>query len=185
MTAAQSDRNLINDYQQAAINEIDRLTTNLDHIRAVLEAPRGLDLQALVAARDVAKARWAAAMLKTRQLEDAARRVAHTALRQAMVGGDLNKLAGMLFERIIDPAEGAGGDVYVIANNIDFVIAAIWRGLCRVLDLDPAAATPPRLLLPCIIGGEVVIGWRVRGRWLPLIAEADAKRANDMLGGGC
>lgn len=185
MSAAPSDRNLISDYQQAAICEIDRLVRQLDAMRAVLEAPRGLQLGELATHRDAAKERWAVAMLKTRQLEDAARRVAHTALRQAMVGGDLNKLAGMLFERILDPHEGVANDVYVIEANIDFVVAALWRGLCAVLELDPAAATPPRLRLPCVVGGKPVIGWKVRGRWLPLISVADGERANDMLGGGC
>lgn len=178
-----SHRDLINDYRSAASADLNRLSKRLEALRAVLQ-DRTIELGKLSAARDDAKNAWSTFALKSRQLEDAARRVAHTALREVMAGGNCNKLAGMLFEQILDPHEGVANDVYVIDNNTDFVVAAIWRGLCRVLEVDPASATLPRFLLPSIIGGLPVIGWRVRGRWLPLIADNDAKKAEAMLGCG-
>lgn len=162
-----STRNLINDYQVAAVADLDRLAARITRLRSLLQG-RTLELGRLVDARDEAKSAWTAFALKSRQLEDAARRVAHQTLREAMATSD-HKLADLIFEKQPD---SVGNDVIVTNSNVDYVLAGIWRGLCRVLEVDPATAKPPTLRLP-----DTFEGWRVRGRWLPLISDADAAEA--------
>lgn len=161
------DRNIINDHITAVVAEIDLMSAGLAELR---KATQRADTSAIAHYRDLCKERWAKLALKTRTLEEVRRRVALQAIRVAMLE-DEEGLAELLFDKIPD---AVGDEIFVDDNGeqLDFVVAAVWRGVAKALGLDAASLTPPRLQLR-----RCADGWRLRPRWFWLLSPEDATEA--------
>lgn len=157
------DRDIINDHITASVAELDKLSAKLaDLRRALIRA----DMSAVEFERDSCKEGWSKLALKTRALGEVHRRVGLQTIRAAMAGvGDLAQL-------LFDDTDSPGDEVWVSEGpQLDFVVAAVWRGVAAALKLDPASLTPPSLTkLPEGCG-------RLRPRLRLLLSDADRLEA--------
>lgn len=174
-----SDYNVIHAHRAAAAEALKALLAQCAQLQHDLEVRRDLDLDAIRSRRDECKALWSAFALKTRQLDDAAKRVALQPLRAAILAADRVALCELLFEVAPD---SPGVDDILVGATTEYrnapVVKALWAGLCRTLGLDPATTPHPPLPLPAL--PYRADGYRLRRRWLPLISDADRERWIDV-----